>query len=190
MRPSKIIPGNRFGRLTCLKRVADWKRGRPQFLCRCACGNEVIVRSGRLLSKNTRSCGCLKRQISAENCRAKAKPPGKAALTALFSRYRREAFSRGLAFKLSPLQFQKLIQQPCAYCGARPTTKTHYKTNGFIVYNGVDRKESNKGYSVRNCSTCCILCNRMKGNRNSTEFLAWVHQVVKLERHCDASKQN
>lgn len=28
--------------------------------CECACGNHVVVRINNLLSKNTRSCGCMR----------------------------------------------------------------------------------------------------------------------------------
>ena len=46
----------KFGRLEVLERLG----GRfTEYLCRCDCGNEVIVRGGNLTSGNTQSCGCL-----------------------------------------------------------------------------------------------------------------------------------
>lgn len=50
-----------FDMLTVIKRVEDRKPGRPMWLCRCECGNTVVVSSTNLLRTNgTKSCGCLR----------------------------------------------------------------------------------------------------------------------------------
>lgn len=57
------LTGQRFGRLTVVERVEDWiypsGKPRPQWLCHCDCGNDIIVKSHRLLNRETKSCGCL-----------------------------------------------------------------------------------------------------------------------------------
>ena len=58
------IEGKRFGKLTVLKRVDDEinpKNGNhsTMWLCRCDCGNQIIVRGSRLTTGNVKSCGCL-----------------------------------------------------------------------------------------------------------------------------------
>ena len=50
-----------FGKLTVLECVGNTKGGHAQWLCRCECGNEVIVASSHLKSEHTKSCGCLQR---------------------------------------------------------------------------------------------------------------------------------
>ena len=51
------ITGEKFGKLTVLKRVG--KDGSfATWLCVCDCGRETIVRSRSLWSGNTKSCGC------------------------------------------------------------------------------------------------------------------------------------
>lgn len=47
--------GQRYGKLTVLKFIGDKK-----WLCRCDCGNEIIVRSCNLSNGHTNSCGCLR----------------------------------------------------------------------------------------------------------------------------------
>ena len=47
-----------FGRLTVLRNVQ-----RNDWLCRCECGVEVVVKGFKLLSGNNKSCGCLKRSV-------------------------------------------------------------------------------------------------------------------------------
>lgn len=58
------LKGQRFGRLTVIE---DTKKknnyGGIIWLCRCDCGNLVEVNSNSLKSKNTKSCGCLKRNF-------------------------------------------------------------------------------------------------------------------------------
>lgn len=55
------LTGQRFGRLTVVKRVGT-KNGSPTWLCSCDCGNEKIVIGRNLKSRNTTSCGCYSSQ--------------------------------------------------------------------------------------------------------------------------------
>ncbi|MCF8012566.1 MAG: hypothetical protein K9L56_14950 [Clostridiales bacterium] len=56
---AEINPGDVYERLTIIKELKK-KNYNRQFLCRCECGKETIVDSSKLLSGNTKSCGCLK----------------------------------------------------------------------------------------------------------------------------------
>ena len=60
------LTGQTFGRLTVLKRAENSPSGRSRWLCQCECGNTCIVHSTSLHSGNTRSCGCLKAEVSRE----------------------------------------------------------------------------------------------------------------------------
>lgn len=53
------LEGLTFGRLTVLKHVGSNKHNKALFLCRCSCGNEIIVVGSKLKSGNTKSCHCL-----------------------------------------------------------------------------------------------------------------------------------
>lgn len=52
------LTGQRFGKLTVLA-PAENIGGRTAWLCRCDCGNETAVRTNRLRSGHTSSCGCM-----------------------------------------------------------------------------------------------------------------------------------
>lgn len=54
--------GNVYGYLTVLKRVENSKEGRARWLCRCKCGNEIVVLGKSLRSGNTKSCGCYQKE--------------------------------------------------------------------------------------------------------------------------------
>lgn len=58
------LTGQRFGRLTVVKRVENHVfpsgKQKSRWLCDCDCGNEVVVIGSNLTKENgTRSCGCL-----------------------------------------------------------------------------------------------------------------------------------
>jgi hypothetical protein len=53
----------RFGRLTALARDYS-KSGHAFWRCRCDCGKDAIVASVSLRNGNTRSCGCLQREVT------------------------------------------------------------------------------------------------------------------------------
>lgn len=56
------LEGQRFGKLTVLKQVdsilEDSGQLRTAWLCRCDCGQEIIVKTLNLKSGDTKSCGC------------------------------------------------------------------------------------------------------------------------------------
>lgn len=53
------LSGQTFGQLYVIKRAVN-KGRRVRFLCRCQCGNEIIVLSDSLKNGKTKSCGCLR----------------------------------------------------------------------------------------------------------------------------------
>lgn len=64
----KDLKGQKFGRLSVLELDSSYhddNRG-AKWICRCDCGNIVTVLSGRLVSGQTQSCGCLKNNTNRE----------------------------------------------------------------------------------------------------------------------------
>lgn len=55
-----------YGRLIVIKFVGiDWNK-QACWLCKCDCGNKVIVTGCHLQRGCTKSCGCLQREISSK----------------------------------------------------------------------------------------------------------------------------
>lgn len=55
----------RFGRLVVEARAAEAApNGNAQWVCRCDCGNRTVVDSYSLRKGTTKSCGCLRREVS------------------------------------------------------------------------------------------------------------------------------
>ena len=62
----KIQCGMRFSRWTVLRRGPNASNRQPQWYVRCDCGQERLVHGGNLRSGVSRSCGCLKRELSSK----------------------------------------------------------------------------------------------------------------------------
>lgn len=65
---AKDITGQKFGRLLVLKRYGTSNDKKATWLCKCDCGNEVVVTGKSLRRGTTLSCGCYnKEQINKRN---------------------------------------------------------------------------------------------------------------------------
>lgn len=57
--------GQQHGKLTVIARrgsyVSPGGKHAPLWLCRCACGTEILARGDTLRAGSVRSCGCMKR---------------------------------------------------------------------------------------------------------------------------------
>ena len=58
-----VLEGKVFGRLTVLAPVREVGRA-IKYICRCECGNKVVVFGQALRLGKTKSCGCLHREIA------------------------------------------------------------------------------------------------------------------------------
>ena len=63
-----LKPGDKYNRLTVIERVPPpspyYRYNGRWYRCKCDCGNEHIVTEYALKSGNTKSCGCLRREVS------------------------------------------------------------------------------------------------------------------------------
>lgn len=66
--PMEDLTGRVFGKLTVLEQ-AERREGISYWRCRCECGNETVVRYAYLISGHTKSCGCMQKQMIADNLR-------------------------------------------------------------------------------------------------------------------------
>lgn len=155
--------GNRYGRLTVIERVPPPNRRKSaHWLCKCDCGEEIVVNGSDLRSGHSQSCGCLQRETLSQ---IRSLSKGEAMSNEIYARYRWRAEEKGVRFELTIEEFRELAVQDCHYCGAKPANVYERDTyNGAFVYNGLDRVDSNKGYYIGNVVACCWTCNRAKGD--------------------------
>lgn len=154
------------------------------WLCLCNCGKEFYEDGSRIKCGRRKSCGCLKRgykvyyrHINAQDC----------TWFRLIESYKKHAFKRDLVFELSEAKFKELCLGNCFYCFKKPTNilsgygkLSPRGEEGKIIYNGVDRIDSNIGYIENNCRSCCKNCNTLKSNMSEADF---AEQVRKIYEH-------
>lgn len=80
--------------------------------------------------------------------------------------YKEGAKKRAIAFKLTKAEFSRLARQPCSYCGRNDRAM------------GLDRLDNECGYSVGNCISCCVSCNRLKMHFDARIFVRKAMQIL------------
>ena len=178
------MTGKKFGRVTVLKLHGSIPRkgrggGERTWLCRCECGNEFVVMGKSLRSGNTQSCGCLR----LERLRDAIMLPKNQALKSLtVNAAKANAIRNGREWNIPEEIAIELMLENCFYCGGEPEGNM----KGKFRYNGLDRVDNSKGYTLDNVVPCCMHCNRAKRTRSLDEFLSWVERVYQhsvLERN-------
>lgn len=92
-------------------------------------------------------------------------------LKGIYSIYRCAARKFNRSFTLNINAFGLLISSPCYYCG-----EVQEK------FNGVDRVDSEEGYTEENCVSCCAMCNRMKNKFLKEDFIFKCQQITDKRR--------
>ena len=89
--------------------------------------------------------------------------------------YKSNAKVRNISWDLTDSEFLELVTKSCAYCG-------HTQE-----YNGIDRIDSNKGYTINNCVPCCSWCNTMKLDHSLEEFLQHITNIYNFQKEKQGS---
>jgi phosphopantetheine adenylyltransferase len=163
--------GYRQGKLTLTKREGKY------YVLQCDCGTEKRHQS---MLPTLRSCGCTRyeQRVSYED----------QTINFIFHVMkndvkRRKSELREAPFTLTFEQFKELIFKPCVYCGAEKINQTKYQRGeGTLHWNGVDRVDSSKGYTIDNVVPCCKICNRAKGTKSVEEFRSWLQHTNEFQK--------
>lgn len=163
---AKDLTGRRFGRLTVIELHSAAKHGTPRtWLCKCDCGGEKVVNSSRLLRGLTRSCGCLRKETSAENGRKTIKHGmnGTRLYTIWGSMLKRCRCERDRAYALYGGRGITVCEDWYRFENFRDWAFD----SGYRDDLTIDRKDNDKGYSPDNCRwvTQKVQGNNRRNNR-------------------------
>lgn len=173
----------KFGRLTVISRHPENRNGRPQWNCKCDCGNEIIATSNHLRNGGVRSCGCLQKEVIIGRLK-------KSPFLYLYNRLKYNASRRRIVIDLSFDEFKEFTKNSkCHYCDSNIIWHPHSNSGGC----NLDRKDFNIGYIKTNCVVCCKICNSVKNKYFShTEMIELGKHIktITSKRICDIYNHN
>ena len=161
---------------------------RTYYKLQCKCGNFTTISSGAV-KRYLKSDTVVKHVYGCVSCTANVrnkitgkifrKSKGFSTVTRIFANYKDRAQKKYMEFSLTREQFEKLIFNSCHYCGRFGTQSCYLGDNhNELVYNGIDRMDSNKGYTISNCVTCCKTCNYGKRDLDFKEWLEYLSALT------------
>ena len=181
--------GDRHGRLIVISHAGKDHRKKHLWLCTCDCGNSKVVVSDNLSSGKSKSCGCLKVEFLARsgNQYGLSADRESALIKVQYSHIKRRNKQLGHIECMPLSTFAKLIKSPCRYCGIGSSKEIEDRLNEskskkrmsdhILKCNGIDRINSDLGYTVDNSTPCCKLCNFAKHTMTEVDFYSWVKRV-------------
>lgn len=182
--------GLRYGRLLVIEHKGRDGRGKHLWLCKCDCGNEKIVVADNLSSGKSKSCGCLKKEFLSKkgNQFGLYKDRQKAMLKVQYSHLKRRHAKNKMSGNVIDFKtFCELSKSKCKYCGLEYSreiedrlneSKSKKKlSNEVLKINGIDRIDSNIGYTKENSVSCCKFCNVAKHTMSEGDFYKWIRRV-------------
>ena len=159
----KDLTGLQFERLEVQARAANGKGGHPQWLCKCDCGNEVIVNGQSLRKGRTKSCGCLNQEnrIAKATKHGMAKRPG----------YHSWANMKDRCFNENNIGYRYYGGRGITVCESWLDFETFWADMGATWQEGleIDRIDNGGNYEPGNCRWATPVEN--VSNRNITRRL-------------------
>lgn len=140
--------GETKNRLTCTSLLGTNKHGQRIIQCLCLCGQKMQVAAQDWKSGHTKSCGCLKRELSSERAKRDLRKHGLSQhpLFPTWNNMMRRCYDKNnhayANYGGRGIRVCKRWHNPAAFIedvGEKPS-KTH----------SIDRKNNNKGYSPSN----------------------------------------
>ncbi len=154
---------------------------RTVYECECSCGNIFKARGKDIESEKIKSCGCYHQITSSELGSNNKKERGFSGIRAAYNSYKKSAEIRNYCFEISKEDFRELTLQNCFYCNNEPKltplSKSGYSQNGQTLFNGLDRIDNSKGYTLLNIVPCCKECNYMKHKSNIDGFISQIEKI-------------
>ena len=172
------LTGKRFGRLTVTERVNNTKR--TSWKCMCDCGGVKIVVGDNLTSGKVRSCGCLRKEVSAVLVRSISKTTHGQSKTRLYKIW---AAMKDRCYNEHNAEYRNYGARGITVCQEWLSDfEPFYRWsigNGYKAGLSIDRIKGFEGYSPENCrwATPKVQGNNTRRN-HLLEYKGEVHTIA------------
>ena len=173
------LTGQKFGRLTVV-RFDHKENGRKYYLCQCDCGNFKIVSNHSLKSGNTKSCGCLHKEILIQrNKDNRVHHPENERLLRIW----RAMLHR--CYKETDEHYDYYGGRGIKVCDDWHDFEAFQKwalVNGYADNLTIDRLDGNKDYCPENCSW--VTMTVQNNHKSDTKWLTYKGKTQSLSDWC------
>lgn len=168
------LTNQRFGKLIVIKRVKNLGKS-TTWLCKCDCGQETLVRSVSLKTRNTSSCGCGQKALGNKSRRWK----GHGEISSHFwYDIIQSAKRRNIEFSISIEDGWNIFLKQNKKCALTNRELQFAVRCGLRGNASLDRIDNNKGYITGNVQWVHKDVNRMKWILSNNEFINFCYEVV------------
>ena len=171
----KNLIGEKFGKLTVLKRCENSKSGKAVWLCLCECGKTTKVPTCRLTMGKVKSCGCLKRE--SRNFTHKM---SKTRLYNIWIDMKKRCYDKNCK------SFKDYDQRGITVCDQWRKDFVSFMNwsieNGYSEELTIDRIDGELGYSPENCRWANSITQN--NNRKNSVFIEYNGEVKTIAEWC------
>lgn len=178
----KDLTGQIIGRFTILDKAGLDKHNNREWIVQCKCGNIKTMTTARLNNSSNNGHCCPRKKMPKKKSIKKI-PTLKERTWVLLSGKYQEKKKRHKAKNMSGVimtreEYTKMALNECYYCGLEHSLVIEDRISEHIIkYNGIDRLDSDIGYTKDNSVACCYYCNRAKNTMTEKEFYEWVNKI-------------
>lgn len=178
------LTGQKFGRLTVVKRVENDKQGRAKWLCKCDCGNIQIIQASKLRNGHSKSCGCLR--IDTLTANAAKRHRHKLSNTKLYQVW---ANMKDRCLNPNCKNYKNYGGNGIKICAEWLISDNFLEwaiANGYKEGLTIDRIDNNKGYSPDNCRWTTFA--EQENNKSNNHFITYKDRKQTLQQWADELK--
>lgn len=175
----KIEKNMKFGRLTTLK-VAYNKNHNNYWECICDCGKTKIIRANSLTSGNTKSCGCLNKEIITKHDFCKERT------------YNIWKMMKERCYNKNSKSYHNYGGRGIGVCDSWKSDYSKFREwamkNGYKHNLTLDRIDNNKEYCPENCRWATL--KQQANNRTNNKLLEFNGEIRTMKEWCDLLNLN
>ena len=181
-RKSNISIGDVFFKLKVIEEPFSKKinnTSRHYTSVQCECGNIFTTKCTNLrIGRNKQCSECSFKERSKRN--VKISQHQQVFRRLVLDRCKR----KNIKIEINLKDFISICNKKCHYCKDSPKLTNRFSTRKYVnnedlYMNGIDRINSEIGYTISNCVPCCTSCNYAKHTLSYDEFLEKVKKIYK-----------